>query len=86
MHLLSKLVLLWLKEEYERVKIELLHTRKTLGFEHHEEGACVCMCVRDGVNVRALAESPVLSQISVPFLLKEREELGKFYLFNGSAV
>lgn len=39
------------------------------------------MCLRDGVNVRALAESPVLSQISVPFLLKEREELGKFYLF-----
>lgn len=44
------------------------------------------MCVRDGMNVRALAESPVLSQVSVPFLLKEREELGKFYLFNGSAV
>lgn len=44
------------------------------------------MCVRDGVNVRALAEPPVFSQISVPFLLKEREELGKFYLFNGSTV
>lgn len=44
------------------------------------------MCVRDGVSVRALAESPVFSQILVPFLLKEREELGKFYLFNGSAV
>lgn len=44
------------------------------------------MCVRDGVNVRVLAESPVLSQVLVPFLLKKREELGKFYLFNGSAV
>lgn len=33
-----------------------------------------------------LAESPVLSQILVLILLKEREELGKFYLFNDSAV
>lgn len=33
-----------------------------------------------------LAESPVLRQISVPFFLKEREKLGKFYLFNGSAA
>lgn len=44
------------------------------------------MCVRDGVNVWVLAESPGLRQISVLFLLKEKGKLGKFYLFNGSAV
>lgn len=44
------------------------------------------MYVRDGVNMRGLAESPELSQVLIPFLLKERKELGKCYLFNGSAV
>lgn len=82
MHLLPKPV--WLKEGHGWTWMCWeWNTRKTLGFE---EGWCVCRCMRDGVNVCALAESPVLSQILVPFLLKEREELGKFYLFNVSAV
>lgn len=38
------------------------------------------------MNACVLAESPVLSKILVLILVKEREELGKFYLFNVSAV
>lgn len=75
-----------MKEEHECVKIEILHTRKTW-FEHCEEGG-TCLCVHEGQNecVCASLVSGILPQILIPFHLREREELGKFYLFNGSAM
>ena len=52
------------------MKTEALRTRKASRSEHPEEGGCVCRRARGRVDVRALAESPVLSQIAVPFSFK----------------
>lgn len=84
MHLLSKPTWLWVKRECECVKIGKLYARK-MWCERHKEGG-LSVCVRDRASVCTSWDPNMLSQILIPFLLKEREELGNFYLFNGSVV